>query len=509
MHCRALPLTTLIAGCAVVLGGCSSSDTATSPTEALSARASGRHGTRFDHVLLISVDGLHASDLLQFIGSRPASALAKLAHLGTTYAHASTAKPSDSFPGLLAMLTGGSPATTGVWYDDSYDRRLSPPGSACATVGTEVVFDESIDKDLTALAAGGGIDPAALPLDPAHGCVPVYPHSYLRVNTIFEVAKAAGLRTAWSDKHPSYDLVNGPSGHGVDDLYTPEIASNAPLGGDWTAHVQDTEKYDDFKVQAIVNEIDGKDHAGTVAVGVPAIFGMNFQAVSVGQKTLGYLDAAGTPTPGLADALAHTDASIGRFVDELKRKGLIEKTLIIISAKHGQSPIDPAQRRIINKTLIPGLVNGVQAGLLAQATQDDISLLWLTDQSKTSAVVTALNAHASEAGIGSILSGASLIQAFDDPTTDSRTPDIIGQPEVGVIYTSLTATKLAEHGGFSTNDTEVPILVAAPGLNGGQVSTSVDTRQIAPTILAALGLNPGALQAVATEATQQLPGLSF
>ena len=73
----------------------------------------------------------------------------------------------------------------------------------------------------------------------------------------------------------------------------------------------------------------------------------------------------------------------------------------------------------------------------------------------------------------------------------------------------MTATKLAEHGGFSSNDTEVPILVAAPGLNGGQVSTSVDTRQIAPTILAALGLNPGALQAVATEATQQLPGLSF
>src|SRR5262249_44639656 len=232
----------------------------------------------------------------------------------------------------------------------------------------------------------------------------------------------------------------------VDDLFTPEIASNAPgVSGDWTTNVTVAEAYDDFKVEAVVHEIDGKDHTGAVTVGVPAIFGMNFQAVSVGQKTVGYLNGAGTPTPGLADALAHTDASIGRFVAELKREGLIEKTLVIVSAKHGQSPINPAQRRIIVKSLIPGVVNGVQAGLLAQATQDDISLLWLTDQSKTSAVVTALDANASAAGIASILSGASLIQAFDDPKTDSRTPDVIVQPDIGVLYTSLTATKLAGH----------------------------------------------------------------
>jgi hypothetical protein len=59
----------------------------------------------------------------------------------------------------------------------------------------------------------------ALPLaKTAQGCVPVYPHSFLRVNTIFEVIKAAHKRTAWSDKHPAYDIVNGPSGQGVDDL---------------------------------------------------------------------------------------------------------------------------------------------------------------------------------------------------------------------------------------------------------------------------------------------------
>src|SRR5262245_52025767 len=194
MHRRALPLSLLL-GLSITVAGCS--DTTTSPSEALNAKREGHEGARFEHVLLISVDGLHSSDLLNFIGSHPSSALGKLAHLGTTYAHASTAKPSDSFPGLLAMVTGGSPATTGVWYDDSFDRRLSPPGSNCGTTGTEVVFDESIDKDLTRLDAGGGIDRAALPLAPGHGCVPGFPPNYLRVRTSFEVAKAGALRPRW------------------------------------------------------------------------------------------------------------------------------------------------------------------------------------------------------------------------------------------------------------------------------------------------------------------------
>jgi len=57
----------------------------------------------------------------------------------------------------------------------------------------------------------------------------VYPHSYLKVNTVFEVARAAGLRTAWSDKHPAYEILNGPSGAGVQDLFTPERQPFADL----------------------------------------------------------------------------------------------------------------------------------------------------------------------------------------------------------------------------------------------------------------------------------------
>ena len=460
---------------------------------------------KIQHVLLISVDGLHAVDLERYTELNPNSNLTQLSHIGVVYPNASASRPSDSFPGLLSMVTGGTPLSTGVFYDDSYDRNLSAPGSNCGVVGTEVVYDESIDFDSTKIDAGGGINPANLPLDPSKGCTPVYPHSFLRVNTIFEVIRSAGMRTAWSDKHPAYELVNGPSGQGVEDLFTPEIAAT-----DGTT--AGTEAYDSLKLQAILNEIDGKDHTGQHTVGVPAIFGMNFQAVSVTQKLAGggYLDALGTPSPALAGALDFIDQSLGKMVSELRKLGLFNSTAIIVTAKHGQSPIDPNQRHVISSHLIPNLVNGIQSGLLAQATQDDVALLWLTDQSKTNTVVAQLSAQAQTDGVQQILAGDSLKLLFKDPLQDSRSPDIVALPRDGVIYTSLTATKIAEHGGFADEDIHVALLVASPSLgNSKTVFTSVQTTQIAPTILRLLGLKANKLTAVQMEGTQVLPGIDL
>ena len=180
---------------------------------------------KISRVLLISVDGLHALDLANFIKSNPQSNLARLSARGVTYTQASTSKPSDSFPGLMSIVTGGSPISTGLWYEGAYARDLSPAGSDCKTTGTEIVWDSGIDRDKK-LVDGGGIDPSKLPLDPKKGCSAVYPHDFLRVNTIFEVARQANLHTAWVDKHPSYEMTNGPSGNGVEDLFTPELAAS-------------------------------------------------------------------------------------------------------------------------------------------------------------------------------------------------------------------------------------------------------------------------------------------
>ena len=462
--------------------------------------------TPIRRVLLISIDGMHALDLANFIRSEPNSNLARLTATGITYTEAFTAKPSDSFPGLMSIVTGGSPISTGIWYEGTYARALSPPGSNCATKGVQVVWDGSIDRDKKQVD-GGGIDPAKLPLDPAKNCRPVYPHDYLRVNTIFEVAHAAGMRTAWSDKHPSYDMVRGPSGQGVDDLFTPEInASNA------VHDLEAAEAYDDTKVEAVLNEIAGKDHSGKSSPGIPALFGLTLQEVSVAQKLAsgGYRDSVGTPSPALLESIRHADTELGRLTAALRARSLEDSTLIVITAKHGESPIDPGQHRIVADSIVTGIIQRAEPGVLALAYQDgDLASIWLKDQGRTDEVVKTLSLpeNKSQADIEQILAGESLKLMFNDPRQDDRTPDIVLIPRLGGLYLEEDSKFISEHGGFNDEDTHVALLLANPSFTAGVIKTPVQTTQIAPTIMAALGLDPQALQAVRRELTRPLPGL--
>src|SRR5246500_1070571 len=229
----------------------------------LFAQQKSSDGAGVSHVLLISVDGLHALDVARFVESHPHSALAELSRHGATYTNGRTPANSDSFPGLLALVTGGSPITHGLFYDVSYDRSIfDPTNTTCSgKPGNTMVFDESIDLYNSANVSENVINPAALPRHLVNGqCVPMYPHNAIRANTIFEVVKAAGGHTAWADKHPAYDLVNGPSGKGVDDLYTPEITN--VNGFDATASVVCAVENDQKKVAAILNQIHGLTHDG-------------------------------------------------------------------------------------------------------------------------------------------------------------------------------------------------------------------------------------------------------
>jgi len=251
----------------------------------IASLAQAEQNSSIKHVLLISVDGLHALDVANYVQRHPNSALAQLSRSGITFSNARTPANSDSFPGLMALVTGGSAVTTGLFYDVSYDRTIfDPTNTTCSgTPGNTMVFDETIDLYNAQNVSLNVIDPTKLPRVLSNGnCVPLWPHQVIRTNTIFEVVKTAGGHTAWADKHPAYDWVNGPSGTGVDDLYTPEITNVNGL--DSTVSVVCTVQNDYLKVRAILNEIHGLNHDGTPGPDVPAVFGMNFQAVSVGQK---------------------------------------------------------------------------------------------------------------------------------------------------------------------------------------------------------------------------------
>ncbi|HET6844253.1 MAG TPA: alkaline phosphatase family protein [Candidatus Angelobacter sp.] len=532
-------------------------------------------------VLLISVDGMHAVDLLNCAngvsganhGEPFCPAMAALAKNGINYVSATTSKPSDSFPGLTAIVTGGSPALTGVYYDVAYARNLDGPKvitgngngpgpctPGAAPTGFTTEYEEGIDIDQTKLNGGApgasltdgtiaSIDFNKLPQDPAKGCAPVLPWNFVRANSIFSVIHQAGGITAWSDKHPAYaSVASGIGPAALDDFYAPEINSNViglpnvttPTGvrcdsildptsdlTSWTNSFQEIQCYDTLKVHAVLNWIDGKSHLGGSALkGTPNVFGMNFQALSVGQKLNeknigvrgGYLDATGTPTDALLGEFKFIDASVASFVSELKKQGLFDSTLIVITAKHGQSPIDPTR-------YVPQLKNGTSpATLLSNAgfipfsestnnpngigpTEDDVSLIWLNNPAETLDAVNVLENNADPVtgiALGQIYFGPALSLNFNEPTVDPRTPDIIVTPNVGVTYTGSTK-KQEEHGGFAHDDTNVVLLLSNAGFQAKTINAPVATSQVAPTILQALGIDPDALDAVRIEGTNVLP----
>jgi hypothetical protein len=528
------------------------------------------------HVLLLSIDGMHAVDFYNCAngiagvnsGNPYCPNMAALSQTGINYVGTISSMPSDSFPGIAALVTGGSPKTTGIYYDVAYDRSLAPPaittgtglaGGTCtpyaAPPGTTTDYDQGVALDDTKLNGGapgaglteGGIaslDPKKLVRDPANGCAPVYPWNFVRVNTIFGVVHAAGGYTAWIDKHPSYSMVAGPGGSGLDDYYSPEVDSNVvPLPGiatpqgmscvtipdstanlsSWTNSFQNIQCYDALKVRGLLYQISGKTHNGAAAQ-VPALFGMNFQAVYIGQSINeptvgagGYQNAAALPTQNLLGQIRFVDSEIGLIVGALQSAGLYDNTLIIITAKHGESPIDPAQYvangsntpATLLGTAIPTSESPLTAGGIG-ATEDDVSVLWLAPGASLTSAVSLLKTNAAAIGLGEIFYGPSLALNFNvgglGAGQDPRSPDILVVPNVGMTYSGST-TMIGDHGGFGHDDTNVIMLVANPNFSPQTVATTVRTAQVAPTILQALGMEPTALDAVRAEGTEPLPGV--
>ena len=572
-----------------------------SMTPAFAQSGSRSSGPANRHVLLISVDGMHQSDLNWYVSTFPHSTLAKLTRGGSEYTNARTSNPSDSDPGGTALMTGGNPKTTGVFYDVEYSHIVDEAGAACTpgqpATGGDVIYDSPDDAlasvpDFINAANGsfpsfdangsiypGGVDknpaaimnlrfnsktslnPATFPVNPKN-CRPITPWDYLGDNTIFQVIHNAGLRTAWSDKHEVYASFNGPGsgGKSIDDLFAPEIDSQAvepngvpyPQDDDW-AHIDAaTKQYDGYKVHAVLNEIDGLDHSGKTKVGTPAIFGMNFQTLSVAQKipsdstTLigpdkngnyttsapqagGYQLVGGKVVPGpvVSSALDYVNVQLGRLVAAIHTEGLANSTTIIVTAKHGQSPVNPQQLVTIQDGPIIDAVNAAWAKthpsntkLIVAGTDDDLWQSYLSDnsQSADNFVKNYLWNHTAQgfdvnhnpvtvqhSGLAQIWAGAAAAKFFGVPVGNGHYPDVFGRVQVGVVYAK--PTKLAEHGGMNPGDTHVLMIVNGPGVKAQVNSHPVETTEVAPTILQLLRLNPKALTAVQKEGTPVLPGL--
>ncbi|KAK4553251.1 hypothetical protein LTR86_009781 [Recurvomyces mirabilis] len=460
------------------------------------------HG-QYKSVAMLSFDGLHQFDLVNYVAKYPNSTWATvILKNGIMFENARASSPSDSFPATAALFAGASPRTSGIWWDDGYDRSLYPPGSNCnGPIGTETNWDESNDLDNTLTSGGGALNVSHFPMQKTSwgSCVPVYPHNFIRVNTVFEVGRGNGLVTAYADKHLTYEFLNGPSGVGLSQVYTPEIAAaNNTLAGQ--------QAWDDLHWSALRNWTLGNWANGTKNPdGAPSMYGANFQAITWAQTNAGYTDVVGAaPNKSLELALQYADQRLGTFINDLRASGQLESTLLLLGSKQGQGPINAKNETVFPDTHLTQSLEA--AGIpVALTTADDGGIMWLQNQSQILDAKANLLANAS-LGVSYVLAGDEVQQAgFGSPWLDPRVPDLVIGAKIGYLWAS--SPRFEDHGGYAPQDLNVPLVAYNPRLDPTNISTVVSNRQVASTMLQALGLPLAQLDGYRLEGTPVLPGL--
>ena len=443
-----------------------------------------------DRVLIVNVDGMRAVDLANWVKGHPESALAGLSRRGVTYTNAHVPWP-DGAAGMLAFATGGSPISTGIFSSRGYDRSLSLGGPGCAATGAELNLD---------------LSPAILPHDPERGCAELIPHALVKVNSIFDMVHAGGGRTAWAGDNAAYaDLLRGPSGDAMDDVFVPAPSPNLKS-------LSESARFaDEACVRAVLGWIDGR------AESVPRLFGMTLVSVDAALRSK-LLSSVLVPTDqtghtgnvvssSVDQAFDQIDRQLGGIVAKLKKTGLDGSTWIVVTAAHGHALSDGPTPRLIDPSRIQEIAQKAAHEDLGLVTADTVGLVWLKRPSATVAVLQAYREQRTELGIGEIYSGDKLRLIMNSAEEDSRMPDLILQPQAGVIWMRKGDDRPQMHGGFSDDQNHVALLVSGRQLTGRIDKTPVPTTQIAPLILRILGMEKMDLRALHQEHTPALPGI--
>lgn len=452
-------------------------------------------------VLLLNIEGMHALDLARWVDAHPSSALAELSQRGVTYTNAHTPW-ADPAAGLVSVVTGGSPRSTGILTVDGYDRTLSPPSSPCG-------LDHPSDGAATPLYPSTASSAPkqtmqSPPLDPHHGCVPLTPHQLLRVNTLFEIVHQRGGRTAWAGNNPALtDLLRGPSGQGLD-----EACDTDTHGAGKSNTLPLDLNQDAARVDTLLQWVNGKDCSGHPST-VPEIFGVTLTAfdAAVREGVSAYQTYSGQPSSTVNTALSATDDQIRRILVALKKEHLYDSTWIVVTSAFGDGAISPQRSHSVDAASLTAVADSSVPGVVLHIAAEGPAMLWLRDPAKTNEVVTALGRRADALGIATIATGAELALTMNPPTDDSRMPDIVLEPRESIRYTAGGLFGLSIDGGDREAETHVPVLISGAQFTGRIDKTWVPVTQVAPLLLRALGMDKFNLDALHHEHTPALPGI--
>jgi hypothetical protein len=224
---------------------------------------------------------------------------------------------------------------------------------------------------------------------------------------------------------------------------------------------------------------------------------------------LGHVDG-GNINPAAVDSMMQTfDQNLGQIEDAYRKAGVLKKTLFVIIADHGMSPI----KRFVPETLFSDAI--ARAGAVSlDSTYDTGAYLWLKHDARGAAVAANI-VRAHDPGIASVYywagakhprylraPGLPITAAVDaanrfllSTMQNGHQPTVVAFCTKNATTTKPTTNWKADHGGANWNAQHIPMIISGPGIQSGVVDNSpAQLIDVAPTVLADMGVRPDGME---------------
>lgn len=291
----------------------------------------------------------------------------------------------------------------------------------------------------------------------------------IKVETIFELAKAQGLKTAVvSGKNNLVTLFSKDCDVGTSNVrpldYLPA-----------TVNLDDAETNEDyykmnleladwvFESLYTVLETE-KPNLTLVNVQSPDYIGHRFGPESDEMKT----------------CLKRVDKALGKLYDKMKKSGMLENTTLIIVADHGMTKSEEA----INLNILTMM----QFPEAVAAIDGRTGYIWLNGTNE----IDVISYFAGMEGVAAVFSSHSSV-AISLGVASEDGPDLILETEPGYVFLPqpMIAEYQGQHGSSNDSDMIIPMIMVGGGIPAGAGIDATDLRALAPLTCKLLGITGG------------------
>ena len=410
---KIISLLTMLAIVLALLAGCGSASSEPASTEL----------GQSENVVILVLDGM-SSAYLSKLGTN--SNFAKIARSGAICAEARCVYPSHTLTNHTTMMTGVSSGVHGI-------------------IGNVRLAEDGISS------------------------IKNKEPEMIQVETLFELAKAQGLKTAVvSGKKNLVTLFSKDCDVGTSNVspldYLPQ-----------TVNVDDAETNEEYyKMNLELADWVFESLYTVLETEKPNLTLVNVQSPDyIGHRF-------GPESDELKTCLKRVDKALGKLYDKMEKSGMLENTTLLIVADHGMTESDKA----INLNILTMM----QFPEAAAAIDGRTGYIWLNGTNEADVV----SYFADMEGVAAIFSSHSN-RAINLNVYSEDGPDLILESEPGYVFLPqpMIDEYHGQHGSSDDSDMNIPMIMVGGGVPAGAGIEATDLRAVAPLVCKLLGIPNG------------------